>query len=281
VIAQAPAAPIGILDAIVLGLVEGVTEFLPISSTGHLIVAQRLLGLPEGELSNLFAIGIQMGAITAILLLYWRRLRDAARTVLRPAAGGPNLLWQIAIAALPATALGLALDDWIDGHLFTPAVVAATTILGGILLLVLERWLAARRRVELEVAAMPYRVALAIGLFQCLALIPGTSRSAATIAGALVLGFSRAAAAEFSFLVGLPILLGAGVYKLARSGGALQGELLLPFAVATAAAFVSALAVVVPFVRFLRTHTFVPFAWYRIAAGALLAAACATGWLRA
>ncbi|HEX5050948.1 MAG TPA: undecaprenyl-diphosphate phosphatase [Planctomycetota bacterium] len=265
---------LGLFDAVVLGLVEGITEFLPISSTGHLIVAQRLLGLGEGGANNVFAIGIQMGAITAILVLYWRRLVEALRTVLRPTAAAPNLLWQIAIAALPAVLLGLCCDDWIDAHLFSPGVVAATMVIGGALLLALERFVAGRPAGVSELAAMPYRAALGIGLFQCLALVPGTSRSAATIAGALLLGLSRTAAAEFSFLVGLPILYGASLYKLVKHRDLLTGEVVAPFVVGTAVAFVSALAVVVPFVRYLRRHTFLPFAWYRIAAGLVLAWLC-------
>ncbi|MEO6594167.1 MAG: undecaprenyl-diphosphate phosphatase [Planctomycetota bacterium] len=268
------AAPLGLFEAVVLGLVEGITEFLPISSTGHLIVAQRFLGLAEGGANNVFAIGIQMGAITAILVLYWRRLLAAARTMMRPTAAEPNLLWQIAIAALPAIGLGLLCDNWIDEHLFSTKVIAATMVIGGALLFWLERFLAGKSALVPELAQMPYRTALWIGLFQCLALVPGTSRSAATIGGAMLLGLSRTAAAEFSFLVGLPILYGASLYKLVKHRDLLTSDVVAPFAVGTAVAFVSALLVVVPFVRYLRRHTFRPFAWYRIAAGLALAWLC-------
>jgi undecaprenyl-diphosphatase len=239
-----------------------------------LIVAQRLLGLQEGTASNVYAIGIQMGAITAILVLYWRRLVDAARTVLRPAAGAPNLLWQIAVAALPAVVLGLLFDDWIDEHLFVPEVVASTMVLGGLLLLWLERYVRSGNDSAQELTAMSYRTALLIGLFQCLALVPGTSRAGATIAGGLLLGLSRTAAAEFSFLVGLPILYGASVWKLISQRQLITGDAVPTFAVGTVVSFVAALVVVRPFVRFLRHHTFVPFAWYRIAAGAVIAWMC-------
>lgn len=271
--------PMTLFDAMVLGLVEGVTEFLPISSTGHLIVAQRLLGLEEGAANNAFSIGIQMGAITAILVLYWRRLLAALQTVLRPTAGAPNLLWQIAVAAFPAAFLGLLLDDWIDEHLFSVRVVAATLVLGGVLLLVLERWLGRSAPPARELAQMPYRMALWIGLFQCLALIPGTSRAGATIGGALLLGLSRTAAAEFSFLVGLPILYGASLYKLGRHPELLGGDALLPFVVGMVVSFLSALVVVRPFVHFLRAHTFAPFAWYRIVGGLALAWLCWQGFV--
>lgn len=271
-------AALGIFDAVVLGLVEGITEFLPVSSTGHLILAQRLLGLAEGAANNTFAVGIQTGAITAILALYGRRVWGAARTALRPAPGEANLLWQIALGAAPAAVLGFVADDWIDAHLFRPSVVAAAMIVGGVLLLALDRW-HARRGAGDELGRLGYRRAVWIGLFQCLALVPGASRSAATIAGALVVGSSRTAAAEFSFLVGLPILYGAALLKLAKNPGALAGDALLPFLAGAAVAFVSALAVVAPFVRYLRSHGFAAFAWYRIAAGAAVAAACAAGWL--
>ncbi len=264
---------IGLFEAMVLGLVEGITEFLPISSTGHLLVAKRLLGLGEGAANGVFVIGIQMGAITAILVLYWRRLVAATGTMLRPVAGAPNLLWQIAIAALPAAVVGLCCDHWIEAHLFSTRVVAATMVVGGALLLWLERWLAGQDRTPRELAQMPYATALWIGVFQCLALVPGTSRSAATIGGALLLGLSRTAAAEFSFFVGLPILYGASLFKLVSHRNELD-DMLVPFLTGTLVAFLSALVVVRPFVRFLRNHTFTPFAWYRLVGGALLVFLC-------
>ncbi|HZN40377.1 MAG TPA: undecaprenyl-diphosphate phosphatase [Planctomycetota bacterium] len=272
--AAIPNPDLGLFDALVLGLVEGLTEFLPISSTGHLLVAQRLRGLQASDLNNVFVIGIQMGAITAILVLYWRRLLTAAGTVLRPTAGAPNLLLQIAIAAAPAALLGLFCGDWIEDNLFTARCVAATMIAGGLLLLVLEWWEKRRTTVLLELEQTSYRTALWIGFFQCLALVPGTSRSAAMIGGALVLGLSRTAAAEFSFLVGLPILFGASSYRLLTLKTGLEPDFVAPLMVGTLVAFASALVVVRPFVRFLRHHTFAPFAWYRLAGGVLLALLC-------
>lgn len=269
---------LGLFDAVVLGLVEGITEFLPVSSTGHLILAQRLLGLSEGEANNTFAVGIQTGAITAILALYGRRVLAAARSALRPEAGAANLMWQVALGAAPAALLGLLAEDWIDAHLFRPSVVAGAMVVGGVLLLALDRWTATRGKGD-DLPQLGYRRALWIGLFQCLALVPGASRSAATIAGALVVGGSRTAAAEFSFLVGLPILYGAALLKLVKNPAAFTGDALPPFLVGAAVAFVSALAVVAPFVRYLRDHGFAAFAWYRIVAGGVVAAACALGWL--
>ena len=270
---------LGWFEATVLGIIEGLTEFLPVSSTGHLIVGQRMLGIPSGESTNAFAIGIQMGAITAILVLYWSRLTNALRTVWKPAAGQPNLLWQIVIAAIPAIIVGLLLEDWIDRHLFSAKVVAITLIIGGVLLMVLERILKGRAQTVTELSQMSYRTALWIGVWQCLALIPGTSRSGATIGGALLLGLSRTAAAEFSFLVGLPILYGASIYKLISARETLTADMAAPFAIGTIVSFLAAIAVVKPFVAFLRGHSFAPFAWYRIIVGAVVLTLIAVDYL--
>ena len=275
---------LGWFEATVLGLIEGLTEFLPVSSTGHLIVAQRMLGLPEGNASNTFAVGIQIGAITAILVIYWRRLFDAARTFAKPSDGKPNLLGQIMIAAIPAVVAGLLLEKWIDANLFSVNIVAYALVVGGVLLLILERFLKNRpntiedRTIE-DLSAMSYRSAFYVGLWQCLALVPGTSRSGATIGGALVLGLSRTAAAEFSFLVGLPILYGASLYKLISMRDELSSEMIMPFAVGTVVSFIAAIVVVKPFIAFLRRHNFVPFAWYRIVVGIALIALIASGHL--
>jgi undecaprenyl-diphosphatase len=279
VISAAADEAIGWFAAVVLGVVEGLTEFLPISSTGHLIVAQRALGLEAGVTANAFAVGIQLGAISAILVLYWRRLLDAVGTVLRPTAGKPNLLWQIVIAATPAAVVGLLFEDVIDEYLFSSTVVAITLIVGGVLLFVMERALRGRAPGAEDLADMSYRTALWIGVWQCLALIPGTSRSGASIAGGLLLGMSRTAAAEFSFLVGLPILYGASIYKLIKVRDELTGDMAAPLLIGTAVSFVAAIAVVRPFVAFLRRHDFVPFAVYRVVAGAALLALIGSGYL--
>ncbi len=259
---------VGVWHALLLGIVEGLTEFLPVSSTGHLIVVNRLLGHENPTLE----IGIQAGAITAIAVLYRARLLAAARDLLARRAGpGPNLLTLIVTAALPAIALGLLADDWLEARLMTPRVVALTTLAGGALLIMLEGWLAGRRArgviLQGTVASMSLLQALGIGLFQTLALVPGVSRSGSTIAGALLLGFTRGAAAEFSFLVGLPILYGACLLKLWKVRTTLHGALLVDLLVAAVAAFVTAALVVRPFVRFVQRRTFLPFAVYRVVVG--------------
>lgn len=258
---------VGTWHAVVLGLVEGLTEFLPVSSTGHLIVVNSWLGHSDPAME----VAIQAGAISAIVVLYWRRLLDAARTLLRPNAGRVNLLWLLVVAALPAAVLGLLADHWIEAHLFSVRTVAWALIVGGAVLWGLERLYAKRpNAASIPLEGMTLKHALAIGICQCLALVPGTSRSAATIAGGLALGYARTAAAEFSFLVGLPILYGASFLKLVHDRERLTGPLLADFVIASAVSFVTALVVVVPFVAFLRRHTFVPFAIYRIGFGVLL-----------
>jgi undecaprenyl-diphosphatase len=263
---------VSLLAAVVMGVVEGLTEFLPVSSTGHLILAGALIGVDNKTLE----IGIQMGAITAILVLYGGRLTAAVRAIRTPGPG-PNLLLLILVGALPAGLLGLVLNHWLKAHLFSAATVAWSTAIGGALLLWLERWFRAHPPRNDAVTGITLRQAFVIGLFQCLALIPGTSRSGATMAGAMLVGTSRPAAAEFSFLLGLPILYGACGYELLKQRAELQSGLLLPFLVGTLVAFLSALAVVRPFVRFLRTHTFAPFAYYRLALGAVVGFACWRG----
>ena len=271
---------VGFFQSIVLGIVEGVTEFLPVSSTGHLIVANAAFGASDPG----FEIAIQAGAITAILVLYWRDLwRAVAELFAKTTAGNVNLLWLIVAAAVPAAVVGVVLEDVIDELLFDPVPVAIALVVGGLLLLVLERHVQRRQergeQVDGDIPSMNLRQALVVGCWQTLALIPGTSRSGATIAGGMLVGMSRSAAAEFSFLVGLPILYGACVLKVGSDFERLTGPMLPSLLIASAAAFVSALAVVGPFVRFLQRHTFRPFAYYRILAGVAILLLIAAGWL--
>lgn len=272
--AEAP-QDVGLLQSIVLGIVEGVTEFLPVSSTGHLIVANAFFGQSDPS----FEIAIQAGAITAILVLYWRDLWRAVTGLFAATrSGGVNLMWLILAAAVPASVVGLLLEDTIDALLFNPITVAVALIVGGFLLIALERHVEARGELASGgIPAMTLRQAFVVGLWQCLALIPGTSRSGATIAGGLLTGMSRAAAAEFSFLVGLPILYGACVLKLASDFERMTGPLLPSLVIASTAAFISAILVVRPFVRFLQRHTFRPFAYYRVAAGVAILALIGAG----
>ena len=267
---------LGYLHAAILGVVEGLTEFLPVSSTGHLIVTNALLGHSDPA----FEVAIQAGAITAILVRYWRALWRSLAQLWAPRdrAGGVNLLVGIVAAAVPAAVVGLFAEDAIDAVLFDPLVVAIALVVGGAALLWIERWLdRGARPAARDLSQLTLRDAVVIGCWQILALIPGTSRSGATIVGGLLTGLSRAAAAEFSFLVGLPILYGACVLKVADDFERMSGPMLPQLLIGSAVSFVTALLIVGPFVRFLQTHTFRPFGWYRIAAGIAIAALIAAG----
>ena len=289
--------------AIILGLVEGITEYLPISSTGHLILTSALLKLNEPAQVkasvDAFNIVIQGGAILAVLGLYRARVLQMIRGLLGKDAAGLKLAINIIIAFLPAAILGVLLDDWIDAHLFFAGPVLAALFLGGLWMILLDRWrnkhLKEEARASTPESESRFRhdiedltplQALLIGFAQCLAMWPGTSRSMMTIAGGTMLGLKPRAAAEFSFLLGLPTLGGACVYKLYKniteSADANVPNLFEQLGwtaviVGTAVATVSAALAVKWLVSFLTKHGLAPFGWYRIALTALLGALIATG----
>jgi undecaprenyl-diphosphatase len=255
-----------LLKAAVLGLVEGVTEFIPVSSTGHLILVSNWLGFLD-ERAKTFDIFIQLGAILAIVWLYRRRLSRVLLLAGRDVKSR-RFLGNLMIAFLPAAVVGFLAHDWIKARLFNPAVVAVALVLGGILILLIEWWAPAPR--VADVAEVPPRTALGIGLAQVLSLIPGTSRSGATIMGGYLLGLSRVAATEFSFFLAIPVMLAATVYDLLKSWSALAPSDAPMFAVGFMVSFISALIVVRAFLGYVSGHSFKAFAWYRIVVGALL-----------
>jgi undecaprenyl-diphosphatase len=259
-------SPEDLFEAVILGLVEGATEFIPVSSTGHLIVVGEWLG-QIGERAKTFEIFIQLGAILAIVWLYRARL---AHTVLaaRRDPESRRFLLNLLIAFLPAALVGLVIHDWLKEHLFRVVVVAAALVAGGILILLIERW---RPRTRYQrVMDVPPGVALGIGLAQVLSLVPGTSRSGATIMGGYALGLSRTAATEFSFFLAIPVMFAATGYDLLKSLDTLSVADVPFFAVGFLVSFVSALAIVKVFLSYVGNHSFTLFAWYRIAFGALL-----------
>jgi undecaprenyl-diphosphatase len=255
-----------LLDAVVLGLVEGITEFIPVSSTGHLIVVGEWLGQVD-ERAKTFDIFIQLGAILAIVWLYRARLLHAAAAARRE-PGSRRFFVNLAISFVPAAAIGFLIHDWIKEHLFSTHVVAWALVVGGIAILLIERW-PPRTRFQ-EVTEVPPLTALGVGVAQVLSLIPGTSRSGATIMGGYALGLSRRAATEFSFFLAIPIMFAATLYDLAKSAGALSPTDVPYFATGFAVSFVSALVVVKAFLAYVSHHSFAAFAWYRIGFGALL-----------
>jgi undecaprenyl-diphosphatase len=252
--------------AVVLGLVEGATEFIPVSSTGHLIVASAWLGRTD-EAAKTFDIFIQLGAVLAIVWLYRARLTATVLAARRDPASR-QLLLNLVIAFLPAAIVGFLLHDWIKTHLFRVPVVAAALVLGGIAILLIERWRPVER--VADAGGVPPRTAVGIGLAQVLSLVPGTSRSGATILGGYLLGLSRRAATEFSFFLAIPVMFAATLYDLLKSAGSLTGADAPAFAVGFVVSFLSALVVVQGFLRYVSRHSFTAFAWYRIVFGTLL-----------
>ena len=261
-----------LIKAAIMGIVEGLTEFLPISSTGHLILAGALLGFDD-EKAKVFDIAIQTGAIFAVILVYWQKIRDTL-VALPTDKQAQQFALNVFIAFLPAVVLGLLFGKAIKAHLFTPVVVASTFIIGGFIILWAEKRqknnpaLARINTVE-DMTAMD---ALKVGLVQTLAMIPGTSRSGATIIGGMLLGLSRKAATDFSFFLAMPTLIGAGVYSLYKERALLSMADLPMFLVGLVFSFLSAWLCVRWLLRYISTHDFVPFAWYRIVFGVVVLA---------
>jgi undecaprenyl-diphosphatase len=253
--------------AVVLGIVEGLTEFLPVSSTGHLIIAGHMLGF-VGDKASSFEVAIQLGAILSVVVLYWRRFIGLIPTNSRSAVDprstleGWSGLWRIAAASLPALLVGYLARHAIKEKLFNPEAVTLALAVGGVAILLVERLVAPRRASSLETLTLAQ--AFGIGLFQILALWPGTSRAAATIVGGMLLGLDRKGAAEFSFLIAVPVLFAATGYELLKMRDQLALEDSLALAIGFLVSFVVALIAVKGFVSYLSRGRLAPFAWYRI-----------------
>lgn len=257
------------LQAVVLGLVEGITEFLPVSSTGHLLVAQRMMGMPESDASNAYAICIQAGAILAVGVLYTHRLQQAAMGMIGQNPDGRRLLIRILVAFSPAVVAGLLLDDLVESILFGPWPVVFAWVVGGIAILAFGRDL---RLTGGDMGTLSNKHALLIGLAQCVAMWPGTSRSLATIAGGLLVGLSLPAAVEFSFLLGFITLSAATAFSALKHADEMFAAYGLgPVAIGFVVAFVSAVVAVRGMVAFLERGGFALFGVWRLAAGALVA----------
>lgn len=275
-----PLDPPSLLTALLLGIVEGLTEFLPVSSTGHLIVAGSLLSY-TGEQAKTFEIVIQAGAILAVCWEYRARLVAVLRGLVSDAVAQRFAL-NLFIAFLPAAVLGLVFSKAIKAHLFAPVPVACAFVVGALVILWAER----RQKTRPDtvrittVDAMTWADALKVGCAQALALIPGTSRSGATIIGGMLFGMSRVAATEFSFFLAIPTLFAATGYSLWKDATLLSTQALPAFGVGFIAAFVSAFACVRWLIRYVSHHDFVPFAWYRIAFGAIILVTAYAGVVR-
>ena len=268
-----------LVKAAIMGLVEGFTEFLPISSTGHLILAGALLGFDDDK-AKVFDIAIQTGAIFAVILVYWQKIRDTVAT-LPSSKLSQRFAINVLIAFTPAVVLGLLFGKAIKANLFNPVVVASTFIIGGFIIL----WAEKRQENNPKLAAiqdvdqMTHWDALKVGLVQCLAMIPGTSRSGATIIGGMLLGLSRKAATDFSFYLAIPTLIGAGAYSLYKERGLLSMADAPMFGVGLVVSFISAWLCIRWLLKFIATHSFVGFAYYRIAFGLIVLLTAWQGWI--
>ena len=266
--------------AAVMGVVEGLTEFLPISSTGHLILAGALLGFDDDK-AKVFDIAIQTGAIFAVILVYWQKIRDTLVT-LPSSKISQRFALNVLIAFTPAVVLGLLFGKAIKANLFNPVVVASTFIIGGFIILWAEKRQQNNPKLGTitDVDQMTAMDALKVGLVQCFAMIPGTSRSGATIIGGMLLGLSRKAATDFSFYLAIPTLIGAGAYSLYKERALLSMADAPMFAVGLIVSFISAWLCIKWLLKFIATHSFVGFAYYRIVFGVIVLLTAWTGWVQ-
>lgn len=256
-----------LVQAIILAIIEGLTEFLPVSSTGHMIIGSALMGLEPSPFVKLFLIVIQLGTILSVLVLYYKRFFQTL-----------SFYFKLVVAAIPASILGVLLNDYIDAALESPLVVAITLVLGGVLLLFVDKWFN-KPQVE-DIEQVTYKKSFMIGVYQCLALIPGMSRSASTIVGGMTQGLSRKLAAEFSFFLAIPMMFGASLIKLLKffkDGNTFTGEEIRLLVVGNVVGFVVAIIAIKSFIGILTKYGFKAFGWYRIVVGLVIIAVLASG----
>lgn len=269
-----------IIKAIVLGLVEGITEWLPISSTGHIILVDEFIKLEQSEaFKSMFDVVIQLGAVLAVVVIYWKKLwpfgKKNNNQPLSKSGFGEYIktdifvMWfKVLVACVPAIIIGLTLDDWIDEHFYNPWCVSIALIVFGVAFIVVEKLNSGKKPVVNSIAELTYKYAFIIGLFQVIAAVfPGTSRSGATIIGALIIGVSRTVAAEFTFYLAVPVMFGASLLKVLKYSGGFTGAQVVILASAMITAFVVSIFVIKFLVGYIKKHNFVVFGWYRIVLG--------------
>ncbi len=256
-----------IIKAIILGILEGITEFLPISSTGHLILMNKILGFSE-EFGNIFSVVIQVGAIISVVVYFFKDLIPKS-TSKQDIDDFFTLWFKVIVGVFPAAFIGLLFEDVIDKYLFNPVVIALALIVGGIWILYIDKNDLPERELN-SIKDLSYKTAFCIGLFQCLALIPGASRSAMTIIGGLMLGASRKLSAEFSFFMAIPVLGGAAFLKVLKNLSGFTNEEWIVLGVGTFVSFVVSYFVIASLMKFIRKHNFRPFAYYRLVLGAIV-----------
>ena len=263
-----------LLKTIFLGIVEGVTEWLPVSSTGHMLLVDEFLRLDASEeFKSVFFYVIQLGAILAVVFLFWNQLwpfRRKPEGGLRVRRKTLSLWLKVVVACIPGALAAILLDDYIEAHFETPTVIAAALIVYGVGFLVVERWNRGRKPRVGRVEEISYPTALGVGLFQVLSIIPGTSRSGACIIGALILGVARPAAARFTFQMAVPVMFGMSVLKLLKFGRAFTGSELGILLLGSAVAFAVSMVVIRGLMNYIRKHGFEVFGWYRIVLGIVI-----------
>lgn len=268
---------IELLKAVLFGIVEGVTEWLPVSSTGHLILLDELVALNvSAEFKSMFDVVIQLGAILAVVVLFFHKLNPFSPSKDTHEKKDTWSLWaKVVVSIIPSGVVGVLFDDWMDAHLHTSTVVAAALILYGVAFILVERMYHGRHLAIQDVNQMDYKTAIGIGLFQCLSLIPGTSRSGSTILGGILLGTSRPAAAEFSFFMAIPTMLGASAIKLLKfflTGVGFAGNEVMILLVGCLVSFLVSLLVIRGLMNYVREHSFAVFGVYRIVLGIIVLA---------
>ncbi len=263
---------IELLKAAVLGIVEGITEWLPISSTGHMILVEEFIKLNTTEaFQEMFRVVIQLGAILAVVILYFNKLNPLSPSKSLQQKKETMVIWyKVVIGVLPAAIIGIPLDDWLDEHLYNYQTVALMLVIYGILFIVIENHNKGRTALVQSFQQLSYKTAFLIGMFQVLSLIPGTSRSGATILGAILLGTSRFIAAEFSFFLSIPVMFGASAIKLLKFGFEFSGMEIAVLAVGMVVSFIVSIVAIRFLLGYIKTNDFKAFGWYRIILGVLV-----------
>ena len=263
-----------LLKVIFLGIVEGITEWLPISSTGHMLLVDEFLKMNmSDDFKEMFFVVIQLGAILAVVVLYWKRMfpfqfKDKTKPVIQKDIF--SLWFKVVVACIPGAIVTILFDDYIEAHLHTPTVIAIALIFYGVAFILIENWNKTRTPKVGTLSDITYQTAFLIGLFQVLSIIPGTSRSGATIIGGLLIGVSRVAVAEFTFYLAVPVMLGLSLIKVIKFGFSFSGAELVTLGVGTVVAFVVSILVIRFLMSYIKKHDFKVFGWYRIVLGALV-----------
>lgn len=264
-----------ILKVIFLGIVEGITEWLPISSTGHMLLVDEFITLNavDEEFKEMFFILIQLGAIFAVILLFWKKMwpfqfKDKSKPVILKDTF--SVWFKVVVACIPGAIVTILFDDYVEAHFQTPAVIAAALVIYGIAFIVIEKWNKTKTPKVATLDDITYKTALLIGLFQVLSIVPGTSRSGATIIGALLIGVSRVAAAEFTFFLAVPVMLGMSALKLLKFGFDFTGTEIAVLVLGMATAFVVSVLVIKFLMSYIKKKDFTVFGWYRIVLGAVI-----------